>query len=745
MKAVILCNSDEKGLMPINERTPDCLLDICGETPLSLCVDAAKKAEISELYILADRYIPQLQKECADHELTQCSGSIGASLCELAEGGPLLVMCAKYASAPDISALFEYSLRSADMQPAAVLLAHESCLGHCCPLRSEEGRLAELCADGWNDSGEGDGYFGGAAVLGLELCSRLGEFDFKTLEELICALLADDELIRVCYSQEQLLKPDTPENYRCACLSALRRQPPDLPELPNVTLIPPVYIGRDAVIADGCVISESVIGRGARIGARCELSGCVIGECAAVSADVTAEQAVVCRAAELGASVRLGRECAVGENSMIGSGSELASGVRLRSGAQVSADSLVTEDILDGCACSCACSHSLDDNDCFSPDKTAYAAIDCVRLGMSAGGTLAEGSAVICGFGGDEASAALLCAFESGLSAVGVTAMSIGECSPAEVMFLISRLGAQLGCFVSSDNSCKVKLISKGGLPLDTDRRSSIERSLALRLFRTLPYSSYAERRELSGAKALYTQFLMQNLPQRFVGLSVDVRCSDIRLSRLADRLFRPRGDVDGKRVIFHVSNDGSECTAYTDLLGNISHERLVLLAAKACFERDLPVSLPFSFPTAADTIAESLAGKLYRYRHSPEPDSDTAARTVAARPDNFFVRDAFALISVICSYIDEHRVSFDQAMMSLPEFATAKRCAAVGMSANEAYKRLGASREGGEGFVGRYGGRASVRPLKDKKGLIIYAESTSAETAADICEDILKTLGISQ
>lgn len=739
MKAVILCGCGEKGLMPINERTPDCLLDICGQTPLSLCIGAAENAGLKDPVIVTDRHIPRLAGEYGGYELIRAAGNIGSLLSERAAGGSLLIQSADSASEHDIAGLLDLNSRLAEQRPAAVILACKSCMGHGCAVRSDSGRLAELCSADRNNCGDSDGFFGGAAVLSPELSARLGDYDFQTLAELVCALLADDEYIAVYYSPYRLLLPDTPRIYRRACLAALESSPQEFPELPNVTLIPPVYIGKGASIGDGCIISDCVIGKGARIEARCELSGCVIGECAVLSAGVSGEEAVVCRSAEIGAFVRLGRESAVGENAVIGSGSDIAAGVMIRADVRIAPDKLVTDD----CSAVGSSSHSLDDDDCFMPDSAAYAPIDCVRLGMSVGGALGEGSAVICGCSGDQAAAALMSAFENGLSAVGVTAMTVGESSPAEVMFLISRLGAQLGCFVSAECSCKIRLISKGGLPLDSRQRSCIERTFALRLFRTLPFADYAERRELSGAKALYAQFLSQNLPERFIGFGVDVRCSDLRLSRLADRLFRQRGDINGERIIFHISNDGTECTAYTDELGNVSHERLLLLAAKACFEKDLPVSLPFSFPTAADKVAESLAGKLYRYRHFPEPDSDIAARTVASRPDNFFVRDAMVLICVICSYINERRLTAASALSSLPEFATARRLAAGGMSANEAYERLGAAREGGEGVVGRSGGRASVRQLKDRRGLMIYAESTSVEAAADICEDILKTLGI--
>jgi hypothetical protein len=383
----------------------------------------------------------------------------------------------------------------------------------------------------------------------------------------------------------------------------------------------------------------------------------------------------------------------------------------------------------------------LDDDCCFSAGFSSPS--ECARIGEAVGTALREGAVAVCGRGSGAGASALLAAFGSGLASAGVTVISVGKASVCEVMFLVNRLGAELGCHIGADFSERIRLMSRGGLPLPAALQSAIERSASLNRTRTVPSEAYGEVYDFSDSKVLYRIFLSGLLPKTFRGVNADVRCPDSDTLRLADGLVRQRNDIDGKRVIFHISNDGRGCTAYTDPTGYVTCERLIMLAAKAAFEKDIPVSLPYSFPMAADGLAEAMGGKLYRYYHLSRGEDDRAARLTAERPDNFFVRDGAALMCVICAYLSERGVSLSEALGDVPQFYSAQRFVSVTRSPSEIYGILGCRRRGrGEETVMMSGdSRAVVRPLKNRRGLLIFAESAKAETASELCGDIMKKL----
>jgi hypothetical protein len=95
-----------------------------------------------------------------------------------------------------------------------------------------------------------------------------------------------------------------------------------------------------------------------------------------------------------------------------------------------------------------------------------------------------------------------------------------------------------------------------------------------------------------------------------------------------------------------------------------------------------------------------------------------------------------------VCAYLSERAVTLAEALSDIPEFYSAQRFAAFGGSPEELYSRLGCRREGGGGVViSDSETRATVRPLRNRQGLIIFAESVKAEAASELCDDISQKL----
>ena len=681
-------------------------------------------------------------------EFVQIENSLSECLLELAKEEALLVIEAKSAQQLDLASLvktFEKHKGSAFRPSAAIAVKAPSDEISGIRTRSEKGILCEFY-DEFSTAQDYNGIFTGCAVLSEHLLEAAAQKKLESLNEIISFSLSEADEILSNFDSGLFLSLHTPEAYRKAALKLLDEgivsdtavklsdgiYAEEELSLSGITLIAPVYVGKGVRFEKGCVVENSIIEANVSIGARSELYGCIVSESAVIEASASAKGSVICAKAVVSSAARLFENCVVGEKSIVGAGCEVESNVKIPS----------SKHMLDGEIVSEASNIMLDDECCCIALNPQLSPSECARIGHAVGSALERGNCIVCGCGEEEASFALLKAFESGAAASGVTVMSIGRALRQHVMYLVNRLGADMGCCVNIGSSKQILLMEKGGLPLNGKIRSAIERCGALGRYRTEAYDSFGKQLKLEDSKELYEIFLEQHLPKTFHGVNADVRCANPEYARLADRLVRSRNDTDGEQMIFHISSDGVTCTAYTERTGYVVNERLVLLAVKAAFEKNIPVSLPFTFPLAADRIAEERSGKLYRYFNSPLDSSDEAARKVASRPDNFFVRDAFVLMCSICAYLSEKGLNLAEATTDIPKFYSSQRFAAVEASANDIYQRLECKREGGEGIVmSGIDSRAMVRPLRHRRGIVIFAESTKAETAASLCDEIIERL----
>ena len=196
------------------------------------------------------------------------------------------------------------------------------------------------------------------------------------------------------------------------------------------------------------------------------------------------------------------------------------------------------------------------------------------------------------------------------------------------------------------------------------------------------------------------------------------------------------------EKIIFHVSADGNSCSAYTEKTGYIFHEKLILLAMKALFNKKIPVSVPFSFPMGAESIAETEKGRIFRYYNSSDNNTDEEARAIAQRRDNLFVRDGLALACIICGYLSENNLTFSKAINEIPKFSSIQRYVSYKGNIINLINELSIDKTGGEGvFYSEENTRALIRPLKSGNGLMIFAESFKSEEASAICDKIQEEL----
>ncbi len=371
--------------------------------------------------------------------------------------------------------------------------------------------------------------------------------------------------------------------------------------------------------------------------------------------------------------------------------------------------------------------------------KGCHAPIFALKMGMATATAIEQGQTAVVGYGDGTASYALANCFVAGLSSAGVRAMLVGKTTPAQTMYATKLFSAEIGCFVSAENSFKIKIADKCGVELERNREQLIEQAFNSRCFRQISLSNYGEIVNACGVKLMYRDYLNSMLPNKFSGINVEIRTYDKLAEKIVDWLFQGRNDADGERIIFQLSSDGSACSAYSDKTGCVFHERLMLIAIKSAFGKKIPVAVSDVFPKIADKLAQEENGKLYRYRfNSPK---DAVARKVAMRRDNFFVRDGLALICTVLGFISEKGMSFYKAVEEAPYCYSSQQFMGIRVNGKELIGRLVSDKNADEAVFERGVSRVRVRQVKDGSGIMIYSESFNSETATAFCDEIKQRL----
>lgn len=104
-------------------------------------------------------------------------------------------------------------------------------------------------------------------------------------------------------------------------------------------------------------------------------------------------------------------------------------------------------------------------------------------------------------------------------------------------------------------------------------------------------------------------------------------------------------------------------------------------------------------------------------------------AREIAAHNGTLFLCDPIALMVKILSLMQKNSCSLGQLTKEIPKFYTARRFVAVSDGNGEVSHRVVKS-ENNEA-------KAIVRPVKNGKGVMIFAQALKAETASSLCDDI--------
>ena len=436
-----------------------------------------------------------------------------------------------------------------------------------------------------------------------------------------------------------------------------------------------------SVIESGSVIDDNAVVKGGKVNGYVGIGSVISERC-----DIN--RAVVCRGAILDSGVKCGEYSVIGENAHIASEAVIEKGVGIWSGKTVEKGARLYENVKR----SSESRFVIDENgECslWGGEATAQKAL---LFGLCAASTVKKGDSIVTAYGSDE-SLLLKQALDCGICQAGVNVYSIGRAGISELSYAVNRFGGEFGILIGANISGHARLISAGGMLPDEKLLDRIGSIADDRAYRSVGLSQTGCVTDFSAVREIYVAELEKILPDRFKGVNVDIRTFDVKKATLADRLFHGRNDIDGERIIFNLSADGTKVSAFSEETGYVMWEKLVAMYAGVCFEKGLAVALPENFPSSADAAAEVHCGRLYRYENNAD-----IAKDVAVSIHNMFAYDGLYLASAVTAYLSEQGITFQKAFRDVPDAYTSSRFVGITVSREnkeKIFSELGCSAEG--------------------------------------------------
>ncbi len=505
--------------------------------------------------------------------------------------------------------------------------------------------------------------------------------------------------------------------------------------LDGATIKPPCFIGKNVKIGRGTVIEAScVIGDNVTIGENSKLHASIILDGAYIGTRGRCNDAIICSNAKLERGSAVYEGAVIGENAVVGESATVESGVKLWQGRHLEAGSTASYDIKYGYGRNLFC----DEDGISGETNTVITPQIAAKLGSSAVAISPEGIVGVAHCGGN-AGRSLQAAFISGITAAGGTAWDFGECLPTEFDFSLRKSNVPIGALIESGITTTIYLYDKGGLPLTRAQERKLEGCLNRGEHSKAPWNGFGTSISMQGIGSLYPIELENQLSSTFKGIKAIVKSTNPAIIDLLNPILSRYNDMDGEQSILSLTSNGRRLSTLSERTGLVSHEKLVMLACESYFLKGKPVSLPFNFPSAIDNLAVRYGGRVHRYYSCSCDKSDEQAREIAK--DCSFFRDGLILALNVLDYLSQERLTLYDAVDRLPKFSRSSRLVAISSSLQAALKKVGAhGKPSSDGVMLEDNrGKVLLHPTKTGKALLVYAESVSAEYAAELCEDYEK------
>lgn len=500
--------------------------------------------------------------------------------------------------------------------------------------------------------------------------------------------------------------------------------------LRGVTIIPPVFVGKNTTVGKGTVLEgNTVIGDNVTIGEGCYIKGSVVGDGSVIGDKATLDNALLDRGVNVMKGANLKKMTVIGAKTTIGNDAVIMEGVKVHSGKTISPQLTVCKDVslyTDGVV-------FFDDEGAITDLHGFITPSFCADFGCAVASALNSGDSVMLCSNGKKSALLLGDAVASGLCSAGVNVWRLDNATKGEICYAMDKTNTHIAIELTVDFKTSIKIFSKGGLKIPYNTEKEIEDNLNFSLFRLKNSDGFGDIKNADAFSQLYVSQLSKELPPRFKGLNVTVKTCDKKTAQLCDMLFCNKNDINGEAVTFHINNTNEGLSAYSERTGYIFNEKLTLIAVKFHLSQGNNIALPETFPDVCESLSEDYPGEVFRYKLDSDGITDKASRKIAGDEENLFVNDSLALAVKIISIMQNNNLSLKKLSADLPSFYTTKRFVTSGDLQNTISLTSFVSVDNSS--------KAIIKPVKNKKGYVIYAQSVNAETATAFCDEIEQSL----
>lgn len=508
--------------------------------------------------------------------------------------------------------------------------------------------------------------------------------------------------------------------------------------LSKVKIDPPVYIGANVTLGEGVTLTSGsvlcdnvTVGRGSKIRGGVLLSGVTIGDFCSVN------QAVVCEDAVIESGAGVFEYAVVGRGAVVSSQAFVHPRVKVWDYKTVPSGIELKSNLQWGDVREIICEEYGVEGELGSTATPQF----CATLGSSLA-SLKKDAVVGVGNDGSVVASSLEKAVLSGIAASGAEGWCFGSGIESQFKYCLYQAGCAFGVYISArDSHLSFHLTQEGGLPMSRVNERKLEGYLNRGEYKHADPKEFGKEVDFSGMDRLYQAYLIRK-GESLEGMAVRLKEPLSRAGQILKRVLEQLGCKIGTGPYLGISQDGLRLSAFDQMTGFVSHERLIALVCAVRFGKGQDVSVPNTLLAAVDELAEHYRHKVYRYNACPCDNSDEKARTLAAAEP--FAEDGLLLAVELLSFFKKSGQTLSQALASIPVFATAVRRVEISEKTSDIFERIGAVPSGvGEGVrLKERRGELLIRPTKSGKGVFIYAESRDSETAEELCgfyENLIK------
>lgn len=499
----------------------------------------------------------------------------------------------------------------------------------------------------------------------------------------------------------------------------------------NFRAVLPYYIGKNVSIGDGTIIKAgTIIGDNVTIGENCHITSSVILDGCFISDNVSCTGAIICQNVSLKSNSAIYENAVIGDNTIIGKSCVVNSNIKIWCNKEIEQDTTVNQDVEFGSKSR----YELDENG-FSGETNITATPQFMSILGGAIGTAIK-DRIIVSHNNNQQSETFADSLIGGISAAGSDVINC-ESLPLPLLVHQCRVtNSSILVYVSVGAITKVTILNKGGLPLTRQQERSIEGYLNRGGIAKAYHNRFGAITKATGCISAYTGMLerISDFKSRY---NIQLDCNNKMLLNSIKPIFSKISNTDGKNLIVTLSCNGTKGELFSQETGQISCEKLLLINCLDMIEMGVDVALPHSVLFDMENISENYQTKTHRFFSCSNDNSDFEARKIAEKQP--FLIDGAVLVLSALAYAEKHNLALDALIAGLPVFESEKRYLKVNCPSPQILKQICENNNSfGEGvFISKNNDKILLRSNKSGNGLYMYAQSMSAETAKNLCDDL--------